>query len=79
MGLNVWAYTGYTFEQLQAGFDQHPEWKKLLSLTDVLVDGRFVQEQRTLECPWRGSSNQRLLDMKATLEAGEAVAYVPAQ
>ena len=79
MGLNVWAYTGYTFEQLQVGFEQHPEWRELLALTDVLVDGRFILEKRTLECPWRGSSNQRLLDAKASLEAGAAVEHTLAQ
>lgn len=75
IGLNVWTYTGYTLEYLMANFDEHPEWKKLLSMTDVLVDGRFILEKRTLECPWRGSSNQRLLDAKASLEAGKAVEY----
>lgn len=74
-GLNVWAYTGYTLEQLTTGFDAHPEWKTLLEQVDVLVDGRFELEKRTLECPWRGSSNQRLLDAKASLAAGVAVEY----
>lgn len=74
-GLNVWAYTGYTLEQIMSGFDAHPEWKAFLKQVDVLVDGRFEQENRTLECPWRGSSNQRLLDAKASLEAGRAVEY----
>lgn len=75
-GLNVWAYTGYVFEELQAGFEAHPEWKELLSTVDVLIDGRFILEKRTLECPWRGSSNQRLLDAKASLQAGKAVEYI---
>lgn len=73
LGLNVWAYTGYTFEELYAGFEEHPEWKTLLGLIDVLVDGRFEMNLRSLECKWRGSKNQRILDAKASVEAGRAV------
>jgi len=73
MGLSVWAYTGYTFEQLSGGFEVHPEWRELLEQVDVLVDGPFEKALRTLECPWRGSSNQRLLDAKASLNADKAV------
>lgn len=64
-GLNVWCYTGYTWEEI---------WKKLgrneadlLRRVDVLVDGRFVKEQRTLDLPWRGSKNQRLIDVQRSL------------
>ena len=73
MGLNVWAYTGYTFEQLAAGFEEHPDWRELLEEIDVLIDGRFVLAQRSLECKWRGSTNQRILDARASLAAGRAV------
>ena len=73
IGMNVWAYTGYTFEELKAGFEAHPEWKNLLSEIDVLVDGRFEMQLKSLECKWRGSKNQRLIDAKASLAAGEAV------
>lgn len=75
-GLTVWAFTGYIFEELQEGFPEHPEWKKLLEQVDVLVDGRFEEQRRTLECPWRGSDNQRLLDAKASLISGSAVEAV---
>jgi anaerobic ribonucleoside-triphosphate reductase activating protein len=74
-GLNVWTYTGYTYEQLTAGQDQHPGWKELLEETDVLVDGRFVLEQRSLEIKFRGSRNQRLIDIKKTLAAGEIILW----
>ncbi len=73
IGLNVWAYTGYTFEELAAGFETHPAWKELLEQIDILVDGRFEKNLRSLECKWRGSKNQRLLDAKASLETGAAV------
>ena len=73
IGMNVWAYTGYTFEELQAGFGVHPEWKELLEKIDVLVDGKFEMSLKSLECKWRGSKNQRLIDAKASLAAGKAV------
>ena len=71
--MNVWAYTGYTFEELQAGFGVHPEWKELLEYVDVLVDGRFEKDQRSLDVKWRGSRNQRLIDAAASLQQGKAV------
>ena len=60
-GLNVWAYTGYTFEHIR---DHGSEAQKaLLQELNVLVDGRFILEQRTLTLPWRGSDNQRIIDV----------------
>ena len=70
-GLNVMAYSGYTYEELLALND--PEVDRLLSLLDWLVDGRFVQEQRDLTLLFRGSKNQRVIDMKATREEGKIV------
>lgn len=72
-GLNVWCYTGYTFEELMEGFEAHPEWATLLQEVDVLVDGRFILAQRTLEARFRGSKNQRLIDVPASLAQGRAV------
>lgn len=69
-GLNVWSYSGYTFEELLNGKE---EWQVLLGELDVLVDGRFELEKRTLECRFRGSSNQRLIDVPASLAQGRAV------
>ena len=69
-GLNVWSYSGYTFEELLNGKEA---WKLLLNELDVLVDGRFELEKRTLECRFRGSSNQRLIDVPKSLKAGCAV------
>jgi anaerobic ribonucleoside-triphosphate reductase activating protein len=70
-GLNVWAYTGYTFEYLFNLSD--PNKKKLLILTDVLVDGRFILAERSLSVKWRGSRNQRLIDVKKSLAEGKAI------
>ena len=69
--LSVWSYTGYTFEHL---FREGTEAQRaLLAALDVLVDGPFVLAERTLSLPWRGSRNQRLIDVPASLRAGEAV------
>lgn len=61
-GLNVWGYTGYTLEYLQAHGNQNQ--KALLEEIDVLVDGRYVEELRSLSLEWRGSSNQRIICLK---------------
>ena len=70
-GLNVWSYTGFTFEDLLAEGD--PDRLALLRETDVLIDGPFILAERTLSLPWRGSKNQRIIDVKASLQKGEAV------
>ena len=69
-GLNVWAYSGWTFEQLMA--DSRPGVRRLLEACDVLVDGRFVLAERSLGIKWRGSRNQRLIDLKKSLISGKA-------
>ena len=73
MGLNVFCYSGFTFEELQAQFDEHPEYKALLEQCDWLVDGKFIEEEMSLMLHFRGSRNQRILDVPASLEKGEAV------
>ncbi|SHI16894.1 anaerobic ribonucleoside-triphosphate reductase activating protein [Sporobacter termitidis DSM 10068] len=70
-GLNVWAYSGYTFEELLASAD--PDIRRLLERVDVLVDGRFVLKERSLNLHWRGSRNQRIVDVPKSLAAGNAV------
>ena len=74
-GLNVWAYTGYTWEQLLSRDD--PDQMALLREVDVLVDGPFIQAERSLELDYRGSRNQRLIDVPATLRTGEVVIWTP--
>lgn len=64
MGLSVWCYTGYLFEDLYGRAD------KLLSHIDILVDGPFVLEERSLDLEFRGSSNQRIIDVQTSLEKG---------
>ena len=62
-GLNVWVYSGYTLEELTAMRSEDVD--ALLNACDVLVDGRFIQEQRTLDIPFAGSGNQRVIDLRA--------------
>ena len=69
-GYEVASYSGFTFEQLCQGTAAQ---KALLETIDVLIDGPYIQAQRTLEAPFRGSRNQRILDVKASLAAGCAV------
>lgn len=73
-GLNVWAYSGWTFEELMNNPD--PEIRHLLELIDVLVDGRFVLAQRSLSLKWRGSGNQRVIDVSKSLAAGDVVPLI---
>lgn len=68
----VWCYSGFTFEELNsATVGDHS--KDLLSLLDVLVDGKFVEEKKDLSLLFRGSSNQRILDVPRSLECGAPV------
>lgn len=64
------AYTGYTFEQLMELPD--PWVRKLLEKLTLLVDGRFVEEEKGLELRFRGSANQRVLDVQTSLKTGQA-------
>ncbi|WP_116115654.1 4Fe-4S single cluster domain-containing protein [Austwickia chelonae] len=70
-GLNVWCYSGYRVEHLLRRARTEPELGELLPLVDVLVDGPFVVARRSLSLRWRGSTNQRLVDLPTTLELGE--------
>lgn len=72
-GLSLWSYSGWTFEELLKKSEREPFTGKLLSILDVLVDGRFIEEQKSLALQFRGSANQRLIDVPKSLEAGKAV------
>ena len=69
---DIWCWTGYTFEQLIA---ETPDKVALLEQLDVLVDGPFELAERDLSLQFRGSRNQRVLDVSASLAAGAAVAW----
>ena len=70
-GKNIWCYTGYFFEQLL----ENPSQKELMRYIDVLVDGRFVEALKDEQLLFRGSSNQRVIDVKKTLKEGQVCLY----
>ena len=73
---NVWAYTGYVYDRdLVPGGKRFVDGvtRELLESIDILIDGRFVEELKNLMLNFRGSSNQRIIKMKETLETGEVV------
>lgn len=65
----IWCYTGLTFEQILT----HPSQRALLERVDVLVDGPFILAQRDPDLVFRGSANQRVIDVPASLRRGEVV------
>ncbi|NLW52142.1 MAG: anaerobic ribonucleoside-triphosphate reductase activating protein [Tissierellia bacterium] len=68
---NIWIYSGYTFEQIL----EEPKRLELLKECDVLVDGLFIDELKDLKLKFRGSSNQRIIDIKQSLEQNKIVNY----
>lgn len=74
---NIWAFSGFTWEELHTD-GSHPRCEvtdELLSMADVLVDGRYVDALRNISLRFRGSENQRLIDVKKTLASGEIVLW----
>ena len=81
---NIWLYTGYTWEQIMYPVitDINSEQlkvlqmrKELVSKCDVLIDGRYVDELRDVSLPWRGSSNQRVINVQETLKQKQIVLW----
>ena len=75
LGYNVWCYSGYTFEEILEISRTDPAFGRLLSATDVLIDGMFLIEEKSLTLKWRGSRNQRVIDVAASLAGGEVVLH----
>ena len=75
----LWVYTGNLYEELTAGVGKHfkctEDTAELLSYIDILVDGRFEEEKKSLGIRFRGSTNQRIIDMNKTRERGEIVIW----
>jgi anaerobic ribonucleoside-triphosphate reductase activating protein len=63
--LNIVTYTGYTFEEIITS--NNPDWIALLNSTDILIDGKFIEDLKSYELRFRGSSNQRYIDVKQSL------------
>ena len=73
---SIWCYSGYTFEELTSQSRARSEvTDHVLSLIDVLVDGEFVEELKDISLRFKGSSNQRLIDLKTTLKMGKVVLW----
>lgn len=66
---SIWLWSGYTYEEIL----ENPNMKKLLSKIDVLVDGKFIEGKKDLTLKFRGSSNQRVINVKASMESGKVI------
>jgi anaerobic ribonucleoside-triphosphate reductase activating protein len=71
MGLNVWAYTGYTFEEIMQYQNERKGWSDFIKHIDVLVDGKYQEDDKDLALCFRGSSNQHIIDMQKSLHTGK--------
>ena len=74
--IKIWIYTGYTYEQLQERIKKNKDdyyLEPILRLADVLVDGPFIQEKKDLTLAFKGSSNQRVIDLQKTHAANDIV------
>ncbi|MBQ0023089.1 MAG: anaerobic ribonucleoside-triphosphate reductase activating protein [Prevotellaceae bacterium] len=69
LGKNIWCYTGYKWESIV----HKPEYHALLQYIDVLVDSPFILDKRDISLKFRGSSNQRIIDVAASMEKGKIV------
>lgn len=73
---DIWCYSGFTFEELTGDSRANTEYiKEILSLIDVLVDGRFEKERKNISLRFRGSENQRIIDVKKSLKDGTVVLW----
>ena len=74
---DIWCYTGYDFEKDILGkmVDTWPETKEMLSYIDILVDGEFVEAKKDLSLRFRGSSNQRIIDVPKSLDEGRVILW----
>lgn len=73
--INIWCYTGYTWQQLLERAKTDKDTKNLLELCDVVVDGPFVEELHQENLLFRGSSNQQIIDVKSSLELNKIVLF----
>jgi len=71
LGLDVWSYTGYTFEYILKHQNDRSGWKKFINCIDVLVDGKFKEEERDISLAFRASNNQRIIDVPLSLKMGQ--------
>ncbi len=73
IGYNIWCYTGFTFEELLKLGKKKKSILEFLNYIDVLVDGKFILDEKSFDCIFRGSKNQRLIDVKKSLDTNKVV------
>ncbi|GAA0744041.1 anaerobic ribonucleoside-triphosphate reductase activating protein [Clostridium oceanicum] len=73
LNLDLWCYSGYTFEYIKDNMHNKKGWKDLIQSIDVLIDGKYEEKNNIKGLKYRGSSNQRIIDVKETLEKGKVV------
>ncbi len=72
-GLNLYVYSGFTFEQLVSGANDENGWLELLSKADFLVDGKFEEDKKHYTLIFKGSENQRIIDVQKSLKENKAI------
>lgn len=74
---NIWCYTGYEFDKdiVANMFENWPQTKELMSYIDILVDGKFEEDKKDLNLKFRGSSNQRIIDVQQSLKVHKVIPY----
>ncbi len=72
MGLTLWVYTGFTWEDLLVNFEK-PGFKELLRIADIVIDGPFIKELKSTDNSFKGSHNQRIINAKTSLMEGRVV------
>jgi len=75
LGLNVWCYTGYTYEELLKKGKDNSFIMDFLNDIDILVDGRFIEKLKSYDIKFRGSKNQRIIKVKESLKSNKVVLY----
>ena len=75
-GLNLYVYTGFTFEELLDGANDENFWGELLKYTDFLVDGKFEEDKKHYTLLFKGSENQRIIDVQKSLQSNKVVILI---
>lgn len=73
---SVWVYTGYTFEKLLKEFETYDSNKNIFKRIDILVDGLFIEELKDISLDFRGSSNQRIIDVQKSLKENKTILFM---
>ena len=73
LGFNIWCYTGYTFEELIEKSKYFPNIKNFLNNIDILIDGKFILNEKSYDVAFRGSKNQRIIDVRKSLDKKRTV------